>query len=46
MRRCHATFVQFTATTWQINSADGLTHDSITFGAGGAAIDPGDFVFG
>jgi Ca2+-binding RTX toxin-like protein len=40
-----ASFVQLSATTWQINSADGLTHDVITFGAGSAAIDPGDFVF-
>jgi Ca2+-binding RTX toxin-like protein len=39
-----ASFVQLTATTWQINSADGLVHDVITF-SGGSAIDPGDFVF-
>ena len=39
-----ATFVQLTATTWQINSADGLTHDVITL-AGAPTVDPGDFVF-
>jgi Ca2+-binding RTX toxin-like protein len=39
-----ASFVQLTADTWQINSADGLTHDIVTF-AGGPAIDPSEYVF-
>ena len=39
-----ASFVQLTADTWQINSADGLTHDVITL-AGAPTVDPGDFVF-
>jgi Ca2+-binding RTX toxin-like protein len=39
-----ATFVQLDADTWQINSANGLIHDTITL-AGGPAVDPGDFVF-
>lgn len=39
-----ATFVQLTATSWQINSADGLTHDVITF-VGGPTIDASDFGF-
>jgi hypothetical protein len=39
-----ASFVQLNATTWQINSADGLTHDVITL-AGAPSIDAGDFVF-
>jgi hypothetical protein len=39
-----ATFHQLTATTWQINSADGLTHDVVTF-VGAPTIDASDFVF-
>jgi Ca2+-binding RTX toxin-like protein len=38
-----ATFVQLTATTWQINSADGTIHDVITISGG--PVDSGDFVF-
>ena len=39
-----ASFVQLTADTWQINSADGLIHDVITL-AGAPTIDATDFVF-
>ena len=39
-----ATFHQLTATTWEIGSADGSTHDIITL-VGGPAIDASDFVF-
>ena len=40
-----ATFVQIDATHWQINSADGLTHDILEI-VNGASIDPSDYVFG
>ncbi len=40
-----ASFVQIDATHWQINSADGLTQDTIII-ANGATIDPSDFLFG
>jgi Ca2+-binding RTX toxin-like protein len=39
-----ANFVQLTANSWQINSADGLTHDVVTF-SGITSIGSGDFVF-
>lgn len=39
-----ATLHQLDATTWEIASADGLTHDTITI-ANGAAIDANDFIF-
>src|SRR5262249_46215309 len=39
-----ATFVQLTATTWQINSADGLTHDVITL-VGAPTVHATDFAF-
>ena len=39
-----ASFVQLNATDWQINSADGLHHETISF-AGGASIDASDWMF-
>jgi Ca2+-binding RTX toxin-like protein len=39
-----ANFVQLSANTWQINSANGLTHDVVTF-SGTTSIDASDFVF-
>jgi Ca2+-binding RTX toxin-like protein len=39
-----ATFVQLTATDWQINSADGLYHETITM-AGGVTFDASDLMF-
>jgi hypothetical protein len=39
-----ATFVQLTATTGQINSADGTTHDVITL-AGAPTVDATDVSF-
>ncbi|RJF86476.1 hypothetical protein D3874_05085 [Oleomonas cavernae] len=39
-----ATFVQVDASHWQVNSADGLVHDTITF-ANAAAIHSTDYVF-
>jgi Ca2+-binding RTX toxin-like protein len=37
--------VQLDATHWQIVSADGLIHDTITL-SNAAALDPGDYIFG
>jgi Ca2+-binding RTX toxin-like protein len=39
-----ATFIQLTATTWQINSADGTIHDVITL-ADGPTVDASDVTF-
>ena len=39
-----ATLVQLTATDWQINSADGLVHETITL-VGAPSIDASDYVF-
>jgi hypothetical protein len=36
--------VQLNATQWQVNSADGLTHEVINIG-NGAAVHPTDVIF-
>jgi len=39
-----ATFIQIDSTHWQINSADGVVHDTITL-LNGAPVQTGDFLF-
>ncbi|MET4519975.1 Ca2+-binding RTX toxin-like protein, partial [Bradyrhizobium sp. I1.7.5] len=39
-----ATFVQINATQWQVNSADGLIHEVVTF-SNAAALHTSDFLF-
>ena len=40
-----ASFVQTSANTWQVNSADGTLHDTVAF-ANSAVLDPSDWFFG